>query len=188
MASDFFENVAASIGGSFEVELADSAEAIRPEFFESSRGVRSDSLLLLVDILVRERAVEETGMIVRPERLIPIFTAMKVADILGEVTAQPFDEVAEVMIVERVVGRDIVSLSKLGSGAVLGVSVSKGNERITAAIFVHCRFVNDPHCPHKISVDTTTETLTTSHFHRADSIGGPFEDESPISCFESFKR
>ena len=56
-------------------------------------------------------------MIVGSEIFIPVFATVKVANFLGEVLPQSFDEISKVVIIERVVIGHVVPFIELVLGA-----------------------------------------------------------------------
>ncbi len=124
-------------------------------------------------------------MVVRSERFVAIFAAMKVPDFLRKVTAEPFNEVAEVMIVEGIIAWDVMSQAILFVGAFVEGTVGESDEAIAVSRFVQMAFVDDSHSPHESPIKTAAKTLAASNFHLADSVRGSFEDERATRVLEA---
>ena len=72
----------------------------------------------------------------RPLGLVSVFPTVKKTYFLWESSPEFFDEFLEMRFVERVVVRNVESVSELLGAAVGFVSVSKSNEAISVAILV----------------------------------------------------
>ncbi len=97
----FLKNISCRVSGALVSKVSKGSESVPPEVLEGLTSVERIALVLAVQLLVTERQVKRTKMIVRAAVLVAILATSIVADPrVIEVVGKSFYEVAQVFFAE----------------------------------------------------------------------------------------